>query len=621
MLLPTSATQATPIYNAVAAGDMSATDAILWTRVENGGLITGLIGQVSTDPSFGNIVWSGGGSTVATNDYTLKLHATGLTADTRYYYQFTNGTTASPVGQFSTTPAANQAVAFKIGFTGDADARFRPYISMAGFGTQANPGSQGLNAFIFLGDTMYETASEGSPAAPDLTPASSAAAAEGALADYNRKYLENITGVTPSGAITTTAGQQGLRSFLGAVGIYALLDNHELGNKALQSGGAPPAAESPNTNPAFDVNRTGSFNNQTVAFKAAEKSFFNYHPTAVDIGGTPTAGLAITNLQTATPTVIAPADPRSHGTAQNYFSRSWGKNATYIQLDDRSYRDVRLDVVGASRADNPDRTMLGATQLQWLKDQLTAAKAAGSIWTVISISTPIDQAGVHQDTKSWFGNYRAERNDILKFIAASHLDHVVFLTTDDHEMRATRLRYEPDPRHHPGVFTTLPGAFQILTGPLGAGGPDLITDHSYANVQHLLYSSKTGADNNPELIAHGDPPIGLTGFPGLSDVVREGDPDAAGNPSSIDFFAPDKFGYTTLAFGRNGDLRVEFWGIDSYQQNTYPASSPSTSLIMAFSIAVPEPTSFAQLGVALLGLAAARRVRASRSVVCRERQR
>ncbi len=594
------------VFNAVAAGDMTATDAILWTRVDNGGAATPLTAQVATDAGFANVVWSGAGSTVAANDFTFKVDATGLKGNTSYYYRFTGAGSASQTGQFTTNPAAGQASAFKFGFSGDADGRFRPYTSMAGFGTAANPGSQGLNAFVFLGDTMYETASTGSPAVPTLTPTSTAAQAAAALPVYNQKYLENITGVTSTGAITPS-GQQGLTALLGSVGTYTLLDNHELGNKQLQSGGAPLAAASPNANPAFDVNTTGAYNNQTVAFQTTEKSYLNYHPTAAQIGGTPTGGLTIGNLQNATATVVAPGDARSNGTAQTYLARQWGQNVTYIQLDDRSYRDVRLDVVGG-RADNPARTMLGNTQLGWLKDQLLASKASGAIWTVIAVSTPIDQTGGNQDSKSWFGGFRAERNEIMKFIVDNKLDHVIFLTTDDHEMRTTQLQYEPDPVAHPGVFAPVPGAFQILTGPIGAGGPDAVTDHSFANIQALLNTPSTSVDNNPDLIAHGNPAIGLIGLRGLTDVYRQFDPNAATAPSSVDFFSPDKFGYTTLAFDQYGNLRVETWGIDSYQQNVFPTSA-TPALVMAFGVAVPEPASMALLGLGVLGTAAFRRRR------------
>jgi hypothetical protein len=46
-----------------------------------------------------------------------------------------------------------------------------------------------------------------------------------------------------------------------------------------------------------------------------------------------------------------------------------------------------------SRADNPDRTMLGATQLTWLEQTLLDAERAGTIWKFINISDPIDQIG------------------------------------------------------------------------------------------------------------------------------------------------------------------------------------------------------------------------------------
>ena len=163
-----TAAAAQTVFTGVAAGDMTAGNAILWTQTSIGTTVA-LTAQIATDAGFTNIVQTLTGATVVDNGSTLKLSATGLANNTQYFYRFTDGTTTSQVGQFSTMPAANQRVAFKMGFSGDVDAKWRPYTAMAGFGTAANPGSVGLNAFIFLGDTIYEKGANGSPALPKLT--------------------------------------------------------------------------------------------------------------------------------------------------------------------------------------------------------------------------------------------------------------------------------------------------------------------------------------------------------------------------------------------------------------------------------------------------------------------
>src|SRR4029077_18711995 len=76
------------VFDGIAAGDASSTDAILWTRAGNGGIPISLTGQVATDPSFTDVVSTLDGTTGATSDFTLKLNATGLTGNTRYYYRF-----------------------------------------------------------------------------------------------------------------------------------------------------------------------------------------------------------------------------------------------------------------------------------------------------------------------------------------------------------------------------------------------------------------------------------------------------------------------------------------------------------------------------------------------------
>ncbi|MSO99605.1 MAG: hypothetical protein EXR07_00935 [Acetobacteraceae bacterium] len=579
--LPGGAAYAVVSFDAIAAGDMTATDVILWTRATDDGRPADVTAQIATDPDFRHIVWSAGGSTIADNDFTLKLNPSGLRSGFRYFYRFV-ADTKSDVGRFTTAPRPNQATSITFAFSGDADGRFRPYPAIADIGRH------NLDFFIFNGDTMYETASGRpatvSPKVPDLTPTSNAEDARRALIAYNLKYRQNILGVSETGAIASD-GQASLRPLFAATGHYTLLDNHELGNASLQSGGAPQAlltGRNPAATLAFDVNNTGTFHNQTLAFLTLEKSFFNYHPTRIDIMGTPASGLSISG-----PRVNAPGDPRLHGTARNYFAQRWGKHTAYIQIDDRSYRDARLGTATGGelpaadpRGANPARTMLGATQFAWLKTTLLQAQRAGVTWKFVGISTPMDMVGevkdvVSQDQKSWYGGYRAERNALLKFIADNAIDHVVFLATDDHTTRFNRLQYETGD----GTKALVPGAIHIVTGPIGAGGPDTFLKH---DMETILAAATVRTASQAAL---GQPADGLAGLPGLANVWREFDPEANTKRQPVDFLSPDTFSYTVLTVDREGNLTVSLIGIPSYLPNqNFRKPAESTHKILSFQV-------------------------------------
>jgi alkaline phosphatase D len=583
------------VFDGVAAGDASSTDVVVWTRADNGGSTTSLAAQVATDQAFANIAATLDGTTALESDFTLKLLASGLAANTRYYYRFVApGGVVSPIGQFVTAPAASQRAAVKFGFSGDADGRFRPYPLIANLTTQK------LDFFVFLGDAMYETPSTGSLAVPVITgETTDPAQLSNALKAYDRKYMENMLGVDPATGQPSASGQQSLQPMLGATGSYTLLDNHELGNRSLQSGGAPPSAPPETTDPAFDVNTTGSYDNKTPAFRSVEKAFLDYHPTRSLISGDPVKGYTLSG-----PRVSAPGDLRSDGTPQLYFAQQWGANCIYVQTDDRSYRDIRLAKAGNSgpiddigpRADNPDRTMLGATQLQWLKSTLEQAQRDGIPWKFVAISSPIDEVGKASatgklpngqpdrtqspDGKSWWGGYRSERNQLLKFIADNHIDHVAFLTTDDHMTRVTQLQYLTDP-NNPNSRALVPGAFQLLAGPIGGGGPDGFTDHSFATIQ------MAAAQRDAVQIALKEPGLGLPAtFPGLRNVFRQGDPNAAASPSPVDFSSPDTFNYMVIDVAEDSTLTVTNWGIPSYRQNSFPQDAIEAIPILSFQIAL-----------------------------------
>jgi phosphodiesterase/alkaline phosphatase D-like protein len=554
--------KSTPIFAGIAAGDMTASSVILWTRtfdpVTKKGMAARIKVQVSTNINFTTIPFAATVTTDPNRDYTVKVEATKLQSGTRYYYRFGIPKGGfSTVGTFKTAPNPTSLVPVRFGFSGDADGQWRPYSSTLNFN------KLGLDYFVFLGDTIYETASKGSPATAD--PVANPAQA---LTDYRRKYLESIQAINLDGFA-------GLKTLYGSQGNYTLLDNHELGNKQLINGGASAALATAlgnsSSNPIDDTNKTGTFLNQTTGFKTLLRAYSEYQPIREKI-------------------VSAPGDKRTDGTQQLYFAQQWGRNTIFVNVDTRSYRDVRLKALKGGddtgvRADNPDRTMLGSTQLAWLKRTLLAAQKNGTTWKFIAISSPIDKLGAvgsgDDGGKSWSGGYRAERNNLLKFIADNNIKNTVFLAADDHQNRVNELTYLDNPKDLQSV-RILPAALAIVAGPIGAGGPDLITNHSFGYLKNI---ADTIAQNQQRA---GVNPIGLDPrFPGLRNVIREGDPLADKLRQPIDFYSPDTFNYAILDVSADGKtLSVNIQGINSFPKGTFPEPSTANPLrsILSFKI-------------------------------------
>src|SRR5262249_53880293 len=147
----------------------------------------------------------------------------------------------------------------------------------------------------------------------------------------------------------STGTYPGLTNFFDSTGHYTLLDNHELGNQQYINGGAPATAPTNTTDPTYDVNSStnpADYKHSTAAYQTLLHAYRDYQP----VRGDP---------------VVAPNAPRSDGTQKMYFAQPWGANSIFINVDDRTDRDIRLRKASGSstaddtgdRADNPARTM------------------------------------------------------------------------------------------------------------------------------------------------------------------------------------------------------------------------------------------------------------------------
>ena len=212
----------------VASGDPYADSVILWTRVTPAAGFAGLLDvrwEVSRSAGFeaGSITDSGTFSTSAARDWTVKVLADGLNADTTYYYRFRIGDVESMVGQTKTLPVDSGAVRLAV----FSCANFPAADTFAAYGRAAainavNP----YDALVHLGDYIYEYGPGGYEAAQD------AATDRGflpnreiiSLDEYRQRYAQYHT-------------DKNLQDLRAAVPMISIWDDHETANDSW-SGGA-----------------------------------------------------------------------------------------------------------------------------------------------------------------------------------------------------------------------------------------------------------------------------------------------------------------------------------------------------------------------------------------------
>jgi phosphodiesterase/alkaline phosphatase D-like protein len=609
------------LFDSISAGSATANSAVFWAQPSQAISGTLVYGDAAHALRRGHrtVVSVASGSDAGN---TIKTTVSGLDAGKTYAYAFkTANHQRSAVGYVKTAPAADAITGLKFGFSGCASGEYGPINSVADIAAQK------LDFFMMLGDAAYED--DYSRAASDPRGALNSDDAE---PPFNPNAPQTPSQTHIDAAVAGMAGKYrdmlsprvgNLEGLYRSQGVIAAYDNHEMVDMALEAGGGarslitvyeqwPDRAEGKRV-PTFREggnltasnvvrNQSGSYLNQSPEHQAMVGAWMNAMP-----------------LQGAN-RVDAPADPRSHGTRKLYSAQQWGKQAVFVNVDTRSYRDAKItelsskqiakagggtetrtsesDVTGVEidqAAGADQRTMLGATQLAWLKQTLLDAKNNGTTWKFVSLASPIDITGVPGtdgnftdgegwvDAKSWWGNYRYERNELLKFIADHSIKNVVFIATDDHEARITRLSYVPtvskaEDLTNGALHRSLEGVYSVVASPLGAGRPYAWVKDGKTKNDIVTAANKWSS----ELANAGYNLIGLTAStPGFVSVRREklGDYTAnPANPQPIDFWSPDTFNYAVMDMNPSGQLNVALRGIDGLDKLTWPQNGSAASV-------------------------------------------
>jgi alkaline phosphatase D len=484
LALPASSSGATFNYG-VAAGDVSSSSALLWTRASRAGSYAV---EVARDRGFRRMEATRRLSARATHDFTITARVVGLRAGARHFYRFTECETGtagstlackpagrpSAVGTFVTAPSTNANATIRFAFSGDADAqpmppsrapfwnRFQVYRRMQLEGNAFN---------VNLGDTIYSD--------------SEVPGAQG---------LDAITVPQKWGKYKMNLAQRNLSGLRSSAATYSQWDDHEFLNDFSRFENVfSTGARSKGTA------RTHNVNGQ-VQYAAGKQAFLDYAPVSYS------------------------------GRLGTYRTFRWGRNVQVFILDERSFRSVESDYNGVCNdsSGNPDlgptapqstrnvfaalypplaqppsqqclnsindprRTMLGRAQLARFESDLRRSTAT---WKVVVNEDPIQQFYVFPYDR-WEG-YEAERKSLINFIG-SHAKNVVFLTTDSHANLVNTVKFSTLGENGPPVDS---GIYDFVTGPVA-------TENFNQEINDTL-NNPSGGSLVTSVVLKGGPPNGV----------------------------------------------------------------------------------------------------------------
>ncbi|MEU0277326.1 alkaline phosphatase D family protein [Streptomyces sp. NPDC006195] len=392
-----SAAEAPAFLHGVASGDPLPDGVLLWTRVtpspdavpgSGRGADTEIFWEVAEDQRFASVVARGTTTARAASDHTVKVDVRGLRQAAVHYFRFTAGGTVSPVGRTRTAPAPGAATpGVRFGVVSCANWEAGYFSAYRHLAARAD-----LDAVLHLGDYLYEYATGGFPGTDGVVRQHEPTHEIISLADYRARHGRYKT-------------DDDLRALHAAHAVIAIWDDHEFANDAWSSG-----AE--NHTPGTE----GAWADRAAA---ARQAYFEWMPVRASTEGTV------------------------------YRRLRFGTLADLHLLDLRSFRS-RQTTIGDGAVDDPDRTITGRAQLDWLKAGLAGSDAA---WKLVGTSVMISpvafgslpahllgpiaellglpKEGLAVNVDQWDG-YTDDRKELLAHLTGRGIRNTVFLTGDIH---------------------------------------------------------------------------------------------------------------------------------------------------------------------------------------------
>jgi len=368
-----------PFYHGVASGDPAADGLYIWTRYTPefiGESSFPVSYRVALDTGMQQLVDSGTVEAKLMNDYTVKVWIHGLDPNTFYYYDFQADERYSIRGRSKTAPAPNDDEPMRFGLVSCSNYEYGYFTPYKNLADRND-----VDAIIHLGDYIYEYEVGGYSAnipGREHEPAHEIIS----LDDYRLRYSHYR--LDPD-----------LRRLHQQYPFINVWDDHETADNSWKDGAV-------NHDEATEGDWTTRKNNGI-------KAFAEWIPSQLD----PSTGIIYRTLK-------------------------FGKNMDLHMLDTRLIgRDEQAET-GSPEIFLPGRSLLGQTQFEWFKQQLSQNKNGWNIVGQQVMMAPLTLGGIPINPDQWDG-YQEERQLLYQHLANNNLNNMVVLTGDIHTSWANDL--------------------------------------------------------------------------------------------------------------------------------------------------------------------------------------